>query len=178
LAKDLGVTLGGVVTATTLVSLPAIIADVTAKITPLVAQLSATKSNNCSGDNVNAIAIQIKQIIVAATAHVQLLVGADASVILASNGKVLSIGDCAAALAGLCKLLFGAIDADLNVGTATHANVVFGICADLGITMGAFIKISCSCVSGLQGALRCHMTITLGVCMILHITNNFFVPLH
>ncbi|ESK96492.1 hypothetical protein Moror_7000 [Moniliophthora roreri MCA 2997] len=173
LAKDLGVTLGGAVSATTLVSLPAIIADVNAKITPLVAQLAALKNDNCNGGNVNAIAVQIKQIIVAATAQVQLLVGADASVVLASNGKVLSVGDCAAAMAGLCKLFFGAIDAVLSVVTAAQAKVVFGICADLGVTMGAFIKVSCSCVNGLQGALISLITLPLGVCMKLQITNNF-----
>ncbi|KAK7061002.1 hypothetical protein VNI00_000737 [Paramarasmius palmivorus] len=172
LAKDLGVTLGGAASATTLVSLPSIIADVSAKVQPLVAQLGQIKSTSCSSDNVNAIATQIKQIIVAATAQVQLLVGADVSVVLASGGKTISVSDCATSLAALCKLFFSAIDAVLTVVSVGHAKAVFGICADLGVTMIAFLKVSCSCVNGLQGSLLSLITLPLGVCMKLQITDK------
>ncbi|KAL0572799.1 hypothetical protein V5O48_009164 [Marasmius crinis-equi] len=167
--------LGGAVGGAVLVSLPQIIADVSGKIQPLVGQLKALKANDCTSENVGNLIGQIKEIIVDATVKVKLLANADISVVLAgaNGGAVIGVDACVKMVADLCNSIFGCIDFIIGIVGVGHARVVFGLCADLGICTGIFIKACGGCVGGLYASLIPLMTASFRVCVKLAITNSF-----
>ncbi|KAL0576260.1 hypothetical protein V5O48_005704 [Marasmius crinis-equi] len=170
LATELGIAVG----TTVVVSLPSIIADVTAQITPLIAQLKGLGADECTGDKVGAIVAQIKVILVAATAQVNLLVNVGADVALKTTaGAVLSVDACAKVCADLCTLIFGCLDIVIGLVLSVNAQAVIIICADLGVCVGAFIQACCSVIVGLQASLVGLISVSLGVCIKLAITDAF-----
>ncbi|KAK7061043.1 hypothetical protein VNI00_000778 [Paramarasmius palmivorus] len=172
--KKLGAELGIAVAVGAVVSLPAIIADISVKIDPLVVQLKALAAADVNGDKVGAITAQIKAIIVAATAQVKLLAGVDVKVALASaDGVVLSVSACASLIAKLCASIFAAIDVVIGLVATVDAKVVFGLCADLAVAIGAFIQVCCSVIVGLQVSLVALLSTSLAVCIKLAVTDVF-----
>ncbi|KAF4607609.1 hypothetical protein EYR38_001681 [Pleurotus pulmonarius] len=114
-------------------SLPAILIDVTAKVTPACNKLGALVDVDISVEVVGGICKEIANILVEATAEVKLLVGLPLDKVLFLSGKVLALVDVAKLVADLLCLVLGALAACLKLVAAAKVGVIFPLLSAVGI---------------------------------------------
>ncbi|KAF9499256.1 hypothetical protein BDN71DRAFT_1428279 [Pleurotus eryngii] len=130
-------------------SLPAILIDVTAKVTPACQKLGALVDVDISVEVVGGICKEISSVLVEATAEVKLLVGLPLDKILFLSGKVLALVDVAKLVADLLCLVLGALAACLKLVAAAKVGVIFPLLSAVGILVCDLVATIFIAVNGL-----------------------------
>ncbi|KAK7044160.1 hypothetical protein VNI00_007880 [Paramarasmius palmivorus] len=150
--------------------LPVLVKGVQDKISPIADKLNHLPAGGCTPDAVTPIVKEMKDILVDASAQVQVYIDAnvDLDILLAGSangGAAISVNAFASILVGLVNVIVSACLSVLKLTVSVDLQVMVKILADLCITLSLFIQLCLKLVVGLSAAIALQLGAFIALCV-------------